>query len=459
MNPNTKLAAAIAAVLGVGAAGAASAAPTLAQAQSPFTSFYISGSSAAKNAILGALENDICGGAGTYLLFSSTGNSNFFAVSCAPPSSTGISNANGTNVFDFYYRDEGGSVTGALPLVSGSAIAQLNLAGAACTGNSCSVAVGGSSGANGTTDTFTGTSTHQSNLGVTDVEPGALIHDNYPSAYSQAAYGHASPSQLGGLTTFAVFQQVFGIFVNKTGLHSPICLGSDAVKSILNSEYTDWSKVEDCATHAAVAAASVPITLVNREPGSGSRTATSIYWLNDICDPSFVGVEEEQCSPAGSTNCTDYFSTGNVLGEANVVSGGVTYASIDNNYGAQATTTPNMVLASIDGVFPTNLAAAQGQYEWWVESTLVAPTYSQTAQASSIASFLETDLANGNTAPHSPQVNLIPSSGTNTTPAIPASSTANTCSNAACSVSTSTAIYVNPFTRQKVTCFIPTSFL
>jgi hypothetical protein len=118
-----------------------------------------------------------------------------------------------------------------------------------------------------------------------------------------------------------------------------------------------------------------------------------------------------------------------------------------------------MVLASIDGVFPSNLAAAQGQYEWWVESTLVQPNYSQTTQQSSIASFLETDLANGNTAPHSQQVMLIPDSGTNTTPAIPASTTANTCSNSACSVSTSTAIYVNPFTRQKVTCNIPTSFL
>jgi hypothetical protein len=445
MNQNTKIAAAIAAVLGATAAGGASATPTLAQAQSPFANYYISGSSAAKNAILGALENDVCGGAANALIFSSTGNTNFFAVSCAIPSSTGILNANGTNVFTLYYRDEGGSVTGALPLVSGSAINQLNLAGASCSGNACSVAVGGSSAANGTTDTFTGVTKQFSNLGVTDVEPGALIGDNYPSAYSTSVYGHASSSQLGALTTFAAFQQVFGIYVNSTSLHTPICLGSDAVKALLSGGVTDWSKVEDCATHAAVASSSVPVVVVNREQGSGSRTATAIYWLNDECNPNAAGPVEGETS-------VDYFSTGNVLAAAAAVTGGITYASIDQSQAG-------MVIANIDNVTPSNLAAAQGQYGFWVESDLVQPNAGQSAQNQSIQNFLTTDLANGNTAPHSKQVNLIPGNGSNSTPSIPASGTVNTCSNAACSVSTSTAIYTNPFTKLGVTCNTPISAL
>jgi hypothetical protein len=442
MNRNLKIAAAVAAVLG---AGSANATPTLAQAQSPFAAFYISGSSAAKNGILGALENDICGGSSNALVFSSTGNTNFFAVSCAPSSSTGISGANGTNVFTMYYRDEGGSVVGALPLVSGSPISQLNLSGASCAGNACTVAVGGTSAANGTTDTFTGVTKQVSQLGVTDVEPGALVGDNYPTAYSTSAYGSATPTQLAGLSGSAVFQQTFGIFVNSSGLHTPICLSSSAVQGILNGNLTNWQNVEDCATHATVASASVPIVLVNREPGSGSRTATSIFWLDDECNPSHSGVLEDQS--------IDYFSTGNVLAAAAAQAGGVTYASIDQSQAG-------LVQAAIDGVTPSNLATAQGQYEWWVESWLLTPNVPLTGVPASIAAFLLTDLQNGNTAPHSAQVTLIPGSGSNTTPALPAATTANTCSNGnACTVKTSTAIYVNPFTRAGVTCSQPISAL
>jgi hypothetical protein len=455
MNRNEKIAVAIAAVLGVGAAGNALAVPSQSQAAATTNVLYVSGSSAAKNALLGAIENDMCGGAANALIASSTGNTNFFAVSCTPAASTGITGANGTAVFTVYYRAEGGSVVGALPLVSGSSIAQLNLNSAGTlTGNALAIPVTGSSASNGTTDTFTslinGVATQlprqKSGLGVTDVEPAAFVGDNYPSAYSTSVYGTASASQLANLTSASVFQQVFGIFVNKTGLNTPICLSSWAVASLLDSEITDWSKVEDCATHTAVASGSVPVTIVNREAGSGSRAATSIFWLNDLCDPNAVGVEEDQV--------TDYFSTGNVLAAAATTNGAVTYASIDND-GAQA----NLVLASIDGVAPTNLAAAQGQYKWWVESSLVTPTYSIPAVATSIANFLVTDLQNGNTAPHSSQINLIPGSGSNTTAAIPASTTANTCSNATCSVKTATAIYVNPFTKLGHSCQIPTSAL
>jgi hypothetical protein len=404
----------------------------------------VSGASAARSAVLGAVEADVCGGASNALIINSTGNTNFFAVSCAALASTGITNANGTNVFTIYYRSEGGSVTGALPLVTGSPIQQLNLNGASCNANICTVAVGGSGAANGTTDTFTGTTPHQSGLGVTDVEPGAFVGDNYPSEYSVAVYGKAAPSQLANLTQFSVFQQVYGIFVNKTGLNTPICLTSEAVQGLLNNSITDWSKIEDCATHALVASSSTPVTLVNLVPGAGSRAAASIYWLNDYCDPAATGVVEDQT--------VDYFSTSNVLAAANTTAGAVTYATIDAA-GANA----NLVLASIDGVLPTNLAAAQGLYHWWYEASFIQPTYSVPAVATSIANFLIADLQNANTAPHSAQVLLIPGSGTNTTATLPVAGHGNSCSNAACSVATSTTIYVNPFTRLGLSCNVPIS--
>ncbi|MEJ0005162.1 MAG: hypothetical protein WDM77_01905 [Steroidobacteraceae bacterium] len=363
----------------------------------------------------------------------------------------GITNANGTNVFTVYYRDEGGSVTGALPLVSGSLIAQLDLTQTAtCVANNCTIAVGGSSASNGIADSFTGVIKAKSGLGITDVEPAALIGDNYPTAYSTTAYGHASPSQLAGLTEVDVFQQVFGIFVNKTGLNinaqNGICLPSYAITQLLAGNITDWSKVEDCVSHAAVASTPTTATIVNREAGSGSRTAASVFWLNDECVTGATGVLEDQA--------TDYFSTGNVLSAAGTTSGAITYASIDQNG-----STPNMVMVSIDGVFPTNLAAAQGLYTWWVESAVVTPNYAIPAVAASIANFMTADLQNANTAPHTAQINLIPNSGTNTTPSLPVAGTANTCSNASCTTHGTQAIYVNPFTKGSISCALPGSQL
>ena len=89
---NITVAAAVAAVLASGAA-MAQGQPTPAQAAAPTVGLYVSGSSAAKNAILGALETGSSFCAGTYSLFSSTGDTNFFAVSCEPTAATGLPSA------------------------------------------------------------------------------------------------------------------------------------------------------------------------------------------------------------------------------------------------------------------------------------------------------------------------------------------------------------------------------
>ena len=154
MNRNSKIAAAVTTLLAAGAMRSVIAYPTLAQAQATTNVLYVSGASAARSAVLGAVEADICGGASNALIFNSTGNTNFFAVSCAALASTGITNANGSNVFTIYYRSEGGSVTGALPLVTGSNINQLLLTSATGTGPLYTVSVPGASATNGIDDSF-----------------------------------------------------------------------------------------------------------------------------------------------------------------------------------------------------------------------------------------------------------------------------------------------------------------
>src|SRR5580698_1081228 len=188
MNCNTNLRMAIAAVLGTvsvsGLAYANDVPPTLADAaSSSAVSLYIAGSSAAKKAVLGALETNLCGGVANALVVSSVGNTNFGAVSCTP--ANGVAGADGNTYYTVYYRFEGGSVTGALPLVNNDLVQTLDLSQTSfisCTGGTCNATVNGSSSANGTTDSFTGAVSQKNvQLGIMDVEPAALASaNNYP---------------------------------------------------------------------------------------------------------------------------------------------------------------------------------------------------------------------------------------------------------------------------------------
>jgi hypothetical protein len=448
---NAKVAAAVAAVLAAGSAVAGQ--PSPASAAAPTVGLFIAGSSAAKNAVLGGIEAGLCGG--SFSLFSSTGNTNFLAVSCTPAAIAGIPSANGSNVFTIWYRTEGGSVVGALPLVSGSTINQLSLAGAAGSAGSYTVAVGGSSATNGIDDSFTGgVSKAPVQLGITDVEPAALVGNNYPSAYRTATYGHASPAQLANsLTATTIFAQVFGIFVNTNSAPSQftaaenaghgtanatLSLPAEAIANILQGTSTDWSRVPDTAG-SAVTAASEAISIVNREQGSGSRASTDIFFTGDHCAPGSTPILE---STAGTA---DFFSTGNVLAAANTIPGAITYASIDNAGSASAS---NLTLVAVNGVAPTNLNAAIGDYGDWFEATVVTgPNFTGlSTDQKGLISFLTTQFQTEATAPGGTQVLAIPGNSTNAA-SLPVSGTA--------SVNNGKTIYINAFTRSGGSCNSP----
>jgi len=70
---------------------------------------------------------------------------------------------------------------------------------------------------------------------------------------------------------------------------------------------------------------------VNREQGSGSRTATDLYFTGDHCT---IPLQTRFRNPR---RYGDYFSTGNVLAAANTIPGAITYASIDNAAAATPT--------------------------------------------------------------------------------------------------------------------------
>jgi len=433
--------AAVAAAMASGYAGAA--VPTLAQANAPTAALVMAGSSAAASAVGTAIEKDLCGGAANTLIASSKGGSgNFLAFSCFTATAiTTTPTLPANTLVTIYYRTEGGSVVGALPVVSNKAIKRLNLGDASCgvVTNVATCTVSGTTSTSGTTDSWTGAVVADTvQLGVTDVEPGQLIGADFPSNYSAAAFGTATAAQLKALSTSKLFGQIFGLVVNKSGeSFSTVNLSKEAAANILLGNFSDWANVPDALTGAAISSAPAPITRINREPGSGTRTATNIFFLNYQC-----GTQNSIPPVAGETL---NFSTGDELTAANAVPGAIAYASIDQILNpSNGTKWTNLVLATIDGVTPSSLAAATGRYGFWYEATLV-PETGVAGGSLSISNFLQSDLPKLATAPSVPDIIVIPGVGGNAATVPPTSNGG-----------TGTAqIYVNPYTRAGNSCAVP----
>lgn len=402
----------------------AQTAPTVTQCKgTPADTLYIAGSSAAQPAFGSALATDLFGGSSFELTFKAT-NGNFEAF-CGFAVSGNTAGITAGNLVVVHYRAEGGSVVGALPIAASKTVKFLDLTNAAVT--STTVTTGGTSEANGPNDSWTGPLTeHTVEVGVTDVEPAALVGSNYPTTYNTTVFGTATPAQLGGLAHTALFQEVYGLFVNTSGINGggtgqAINLTRNTVGAILAGSITDWSQVPSgTGTVSSVAA---PITVVNRESGSGTRTGAGIYFLNIGCSGN--------ATINDPTPANDYYATSDALAAAAGIPGSITYASIDNN-GKQAA----LSMASLNGTAPTNFGATNGSYDWWTEAQLVKGTITSTG-GSTIYTWLTTELAKVATAPHAADVNAIPGVAGNVPTAAPAA--ANTLNGVS--------IYVNPFTK------------
>ena len=431
------IAAGVAAALGSGYVQAA--APTIAQAAAATNTMVIAGSSAAKDGIINGIENDICGSsANTLLVTSSGGTKNFFALSCNVAQAIGTNISNGELV-TIYYRNEGGSVVGALPIASSHTILRMNLADASCTGSglTATCTINGTTSTNGPNDSWTGAVIADNvDLGVTDVEPGVLTGANYPTPYSAAAFGSASTAQMKALNHTRLYQQVFGLAVNNSGgsLPATINLTRESAANILLHNYTNWNKVPDALTGNPIASASVPITLVNREAGSGTRAGANLYFLLYQCGSTSA------LSPA-----TGNFSTADELVAVNGTAGAIGYTVVDQLLKpSNATSWTNLVLATINGVTPSNLAAATGQYDYWYEATTILNPGTAGATLD-LANFVQTDLPKISDAPNSPAINAIPGIQGNV-------GTVPLSDNGAAGTSK---VYINPFTRSGTSCNVP----
>jgi hypothetical protein len=428
---NLKIASAVALALG-GITAAQAAPPTVAQCKAPNDTLYVGGSSAAQPSFAAALNTADAFGGSEVSFSASNGN---FKAYCGISANAAFAPIG--DVVVVHYRAEGGSVIGALPIVSAKAIKFLDLTNAAVTATG-NVATTGTSNANGTTDSWGGPLTnHTVEVGVTDVEPAQLVNSNYPSGYSPAVFGAATAAQLGSLPKFALFDQVFGLAVNTNTINGvattgqPINLTRETGAAILLGNYTDWVAVPT-ATGGQVSSVSAPITIINREAGSGTRTGASIYFLNANCGLSPGNIFD-------SNPANDGYATAYVLATAQTTPGSITYASIDNFTAAKA---PGLSFVSLSGVAPSNLAATNGQYDWWYEAQMIQGTI-LTPAGTTIFNDLKKELAAVATAPQAADILAIPGNQGNVA-AVPVVAVG------------ATPIYVNPFTRASNSCKIPT---
>jgi hypothetical protein len=433
---NAKIAAAVALALGsVTAAHAAT--PTTAQcAASTTVPLYVAGSSAVQKALFAGLAAGPFAANGPPAYYK--GSNGNFQVLCGFDASS--------NLVAVHYRAEGGSVVGALPLVPPQhKINFLSIGGcpaAVAYPANATCATTGTSATVGTSDGWGGNVTQQFvDVGITDIEPAQFTAANYPSAYSPAVFGSATGAQFGALVTTPLVDQVFGIFVNTSGFNGggatgqAVSLTREAVANLLDGTYTDWSQVptvSNAGVAGVVSTSAAAVTLVNREAGSGTRTEASIYFLDYNCGQTTRAIAE-------GNPLTDSFATSDALAAAAKVPGAFTYASIDNDVSA------NLTLASLQGTFPTNLAATSGLYDDWYEARLIRATNTTpAAPALAIYNFLRDTMPTVASAPKVKDILATPNAG------VPANATAVPVVGVG-----APAIYINPYGRAGSSCHEP----
>jgi hypothetical protein len=427
---------------------AQAAAPTLADVQSAITGgtakqFWISGSSAAKKGVQAFVGSNICGGAANETTFTSASpvsNPDFNAFACT--ATAGPTSGSMTVV---YYRAEGGSVVGVLPIFHNLAINHLDLSSGntTCSPNNTSGTVNcpiaGTAITNGPNDSWgaavapTGVVKHNSDMGLSDLEPDAFVGNNSPYAnpppagYTAGTFG-AMPTQaqLKAMPHQTIIQQTFGIVVNNAlGTNVPLSKGS--VANILAGNYIDWSSVPSftAASPGAAVHAAAPIFVCNREVGSGTRTGADIFFLGDHCTPGAPAISE---GALAGTGISDNFATSDLLtcvqnnGSGNGAPAGaiaIGYVSVDNFGSLGVAPLANVTQVLVDGVTASNYNTAIGAWGWAFEATLQPNAASGNPIEATMVTFLQNGLQSIATTSQKAQVNAIPGQPATNTAQLP----------------------------------------
>jgi ABC-type phosphate transport system substrate-binding protein len=413
MRNSTKVAVAVAAALSAGSA--------LAATNPNYTvSVNIAGSSAMRDAVIAEFTNVLCQSGTVAGPFVSTQgvptasggeNPDFRALTCTLQNTLGV----GTNtIVAMYYRSEGGSVFGIFgnpSLNNGTAlpINRLNIGPA-----------GGTQPADFNVfetvaqlqaDTQTGSVIKDTvDLGVSDVEPAALIGENYGTEYSFIPFAAPSKTTLAAVPTFgAVVGEVYAPIVSNTGGtigfssttgFSTSGLTSQELATIFAGGATDWNQVPSAVATGQVPT-SAPITICRRDQGSGTQTVTSTHFLGTNCS---TGGKPFSTGGTGQPPTIINYATGDVLNCVKNNSGAIGLVTLQTaaKYTAAAATQ-----ITVDGTLGTAVSSAQGKYTYYGEAYFIKNT-TVTGVKSTLISKIVSDLESANNVPASASVpNLV----------------------------------------------------
>lgn len=325
-----------------------------------------------------------------------------------------------------YYRSEGGSVFGVLPIVKGVQINRLNI------GTSGGTALCGTPADCGVTetsvvaDTFSGTVTKDTvQLGISDVEAGAFVGENFGNEYLSTNGGFvpgSAPSKaqlnaMGGKTP-SIIGQVFVPIVN-TGM-ALTGLTSQEIATIISDgvQGGDWSEVPSAITSGDAGT----ITLCRRDAGSGTQVITSTHFLGTNCSSggrAYATAAGNQFGN-GSTNngmTINYgFSTSDVLNCVKNNANSIGFVALQT---AAKYAGANAKPITVDGIAPTNTLAAQGKYTYYGEAYAYRDP-SLTGNALILANHFITALSKYTTAPSgNAAVSLVAVPGSANPPSFP----------------------------------------
>jgi hypothetical protein len=453
---NTKVFLAVAAALA--ASAPAFALPVQASLDAP-TQLTVSGASAARDAFLVLMKDHLCASGFTAYRAVDTGGSatgkDFRAYSCHLINDTdllpGIANTDAT----VYYRAEGGSAWGPVPIATSTSVYRLKL-DSTCTATSTFSYQGSTAAVNFTgtdcvvadynLDTDVSTSPRLQkdtvDLGVSDLEPKMFGGKNFPtSTVFPAATDVARQGQLNTLNGSAEvgFGQVFGVIVNnvatgkvgsprngvyngngtaENAMASPFntqvnpALSRSTIAAIFAGTYKNWNQVPKI-DGTLVTTSDITIRVCRREPGSGTQVGAAQFFLNT----KQCGGTTDFVADVDTANDADKLADSHPLtGDTNGVIERGTSSDLNSCVGGLAggigilvagSAPSNTTMVALDGIIPSRNGAAVGNYQYTFELTF-AKNSAAGANELELATAIVQDAQNQAQAPNVSSVFALP---------------------------------------------------
>ncbi len=246
-----------------------------------------------------------------------------------------------------YYRAQGGSVYGVVPVALGSSIAFLDKS----TCGSSSVKTNSLTGI--PVYSCTGTTNAVTEAGISDVDPATNNAPiNLASVAGVPTFPPLNATQLASLHSSTVLAQVFGVPVNGTaaqgslapvdGTHHPamLNLSSAQVGGLMGGTISDWAAVD-----SSITAGTTTLVVCRRQPGSGTQASVNAEVFGNPCMSG--GAAPLTFGSTATLGSSAVVGAGNVVVVENSSSGNVaqcmTYANSSNGTKAIDVTTGNLV--------------------------------------------------------------------------------------------------------------------